>query len=148
MSFVAKKVCLPRQNFCLDKIVCSDISLAGGATSIFFVATTTCLSRQKYACRDEFCRDKSMLVVFVVTKLLSRQAYFCHDKHVFVETKYVFCRDKSMLVATKLLSRQAYFCHDKHVFVETKYVHLFGIGFSLSLICQSTPEDIMQLAVQ
>ena len=35
-------------------------------------------------------------IIFVATKL---------DKHVFVATKRVFCRDKSMLVATKLLSR-------------------------------------------
>ena len=31
----------------------------------------------------------------------------------FVATKLVFCRDKSMLVATKRLARQAQFCCDK-----------------------------------
>ena len=38
---------------------------------------------------------------------------FRHDKHVFVATKHVSCRDKSMLVTTKLLSWQNIFCHDK-----------------------------------
>ena len=49
-----------------------------------------------------------------------------------IMTKHVFCRDKSMLVATKVLSQQKYFvatniilsrqkfCHSKHAFVETK----------------------------
>ena len=58
------------------------LSLTGAATSIMFVATNTCLSLQKYA-----CRDKS----FVATNIfLSRQACFCRDKHVFVATK-VLC---------------------------------------------------------
>ena len=75
------------------------LSLARAATSVICVATNTCLSRQKYA-----CRDKS----FVVTKL-------------FVVTKHVFCRHKSMLAATKVLSPQN-FCPDKHTFVTTKDV--------------------------
>ena len=45
---------------------------------------------------------------------LSRQ-FFC-DKHMFVATKRVFCRDKSMLVATKVLSRQFF----EIIFVMTK----------------------------
>ena len=51
-------------------------------------------------------------IIFVATKV-------CHDRHVFVATKPVFGRDKSMLAATKLLSgqnyvcRQGYFCRDK-----------------------------------
>ena len=61
---------------------------------------------------------------------------FCCDKRVIVVTKYVFSRDRSMLVATNIffvfycdkhnffvtnvLSRQAYFCRYKHVFVATK----------------------------
>ena len=77
------------------------------------------LSRQTRHTR--VCREKRMLVatkvllqqnIFVVTKLfsrqifvatnnffatkvLSRQAYFCRDKHVFVATKHIFCRDKN-----------------------------------------------------
>ena len=38
--------------------------------------------------------------------------------HVFVATKQVFCRDKSMLAATTVLSRQNYVCRDK-IFVAT-----------------------------
>ena len=41
------------------------LSLAGAATSIIFVATNTCLSRQNYVCRDKH--------IFVETKLLTRK---------------------------------------------------------------------------
>ena len=43
---------------------------------------------------------------------------------IFSVTKYVFCRDKCVLVGTKVLSRQIrvcrenFFCRDKHNFVE------------------------------
>ena len=41
---------------------------------------------------------------------------------IFVETKHVYCRDKSMLAATKLcLSQQACFCRDKYL-SRQKYV--------------------------
>ena len=68
---------------------CYLLSLAGAATTIIFVATNTCLSRQSTpfvatkVCLlwQKFCRVKNM-------SLLSRQAYFCRDK-------YVFCRDKN-----------------------------------------------------
>ena len=52
---------------------------------------------------------------------------------IFVATKHVFCRDKSMLVATKQdnfcrdkrhFVRQK-FCPDKHTFVATKDVYVF-----------------------
>ena len=84
------------------------VSMSGAATSIIFVATNTCLTRQNTSFAL-FCCDKSFF---------SRQAYFCREKHVFVATKDVFCRDKrrvlslqkmsvTMLVATKVcLSRQ------------------------------------------
>ena len=52
---------------------------------------------------------------------------FCRDKSMFVATKVCLsrqkyaCRDKSMLVATKVcLSRQKYACRDKSMFVATK----------------------------
>ena len=48
---------------------------------------------------------------------LSRQTGVCLDKHVFVETKHVFCRDKIMFVETIFL-RQI-FCRNKHVFFAT-----------------------------
>ena len=68
---------------------------------------------------------------------LSRQKS-CRDKHVFVETEHVFCRDKSMLVLSRqtrvYLSRHTFvatkdffvcfFCHDKQVFVATKKIIL------------------------
>ena len=44
----------------------------------------------------------------------------CHKYHLFVATKHVFCRDKSILAAVKLLSRQNIFegqirvCRDKN----------------------------------
>ena len=64
--FVAIKILLSRQKTC-------------------FVATNTCLSRQKYA-----CRIKTIVgTMFVETIVLSRQA-------LFDETKDVFCRDKHM----------------------------------------------------
>ena len=40
---------------------------------------------------------------------------FCHDKHVFVATKHVFCRDKSMLIMTELLLWQTHVCHAKYL---------------------------------
>ena len=43
---------------------------------------------------------------------------FCRDKHGFMTTEHVFCRDKSMLVVTKVLSRKNYVCRDK-TFVAT-----------------------------
>ena len=108
-----------------------------------FVATKD-LFQQAYLCRDErrVCRDKRFVStsIFVSGRktCLSRQK-ICFNKHICVATKDVFCRDKSMLVATniflsrqifvvaKALSRQTFFsrqnvCHDKHTFVTTKDV--------------------------
>ena len=40
--------------------------------------------------------------------------HFCCDKHLFVMTEHVFCRDKGMpLASTTLLSQQNYVCRDK-----------------------------------
>ena len=98
------------------------LSLAGAATSIIFVAT-----------KHVFCRDESMLACYLllVAAPASDRTRVCRDKTqssvatkvcllvscylwqlqpviepVFVMTKYVFCRDKSMRAATKLLPRQ------------------------------------------
>ena len=74
------------------------ISLAGAATSIIFVATKTCLSRQNTS--------------FVATKVCLSRQNFCRHKHVFVATYsrqfflYTFVGTKDAFVATKLLSRQ------------------------------------------
>ena len=42
--------------------------------------------------------------------------------HVFVATKHVFCRDKSMLLVTKLLSRQT---QQAYILLATKDVYVF-----------------------
>ena len=55
--------------------------------------------------------------------------FFVCDKHVFVTTKHIFCRDNIILlrqifvVTNRILLRQAYFCcNERHVllFVATK----------------------------
>ena len=51
-------------------------------------------------------------IIFVATKVLLRQTRICRE-NVFVETKHVCCRDKSMLAERKLLLRQNYVCRDK-----------------------------------
>ena len=60
---------------------------------------------------------------FVVTKVSLPVAtkYYGRDKHTFVATKDVFCRDKSKLVTTKLLWQQNYVCRDKS-FVAKKLI--------------------------
>ena len=75
-SFVATKVCLPRQ-----KYVCRNKHT--------FVATEICLRHVFVA--TNISRDKSMLVateIFVATEI-----YVCRDKHTFVATK-VLSRQK------------------------------------------------------
>ena len=87
--FVATKVCLPRQNFCCDKIVCRDKTFdATNCDKIMFVATKR-LTRQEY-----FCRDK--------TRVLSRQIRICRNKSKLVAKK-TFVTTKLCL---SLLSRQ------------------------------------------
>ena len=77
--------------------------------------TPSCFDKVEYHCRE-----------LPQVSFLWRQTN-CGHKHVFVETKHVFCRDKGILVATKplsrpkyfvgtniILSRQAYFYRDKN----------------------------------
>ena len=103
------KIYLSRQKFGRDKYlsrqtrVCHYKSFV--TTSIFlswqntcFVATTTCLSLEKSACRDK---------TFVATKLCLSRQKFCHDEHTFVATKTFLRqthvrRDKTF-VATKII---------------------------------------------
>ena len=83
-AFVATKVCLLQQNFCHDKIVCCD----------------------KYLSRQKFCCDKHIC--------FSQQTLFYWDKHIFVETKDVFCRNKRTFVAINMcLSQQKFYCNKK-----------------------------------
>ena len=84
------------------------LSLAGAATSVIFIATNTCLSRQthllsrqKYACHDK---------TFVTTNIfLSRQINICRDKHNIVATSLLLSRQNTCFVATKNM-----FCRDNN----------------------------------
>ena len=97
--------------------------LAGAATSIIFVATNTCLSRQNVFCRDRnifvatnICRSKQ----FCRAKIfLSRPAYFCiffllpptitNVSPNLILSRQKFCRAKTFLSGQ-------FFCCDKHTF--------------------------------
>ena len=99
---VPQVIFLSRQRFCRDKHV--------------FIATNMCFSRQK-------------------TRLLSRQKYeklclsrqiccfFCFvfliDKHTFVASIDVFCRNKHVSVSTKVCLSQQNVCRDNIMFVAT-----------------------------
>ena len=106
-----------------------ELSLAGAATSIIFVATNTsfvptkvCLSRQKYFSRQTKHN-------FAATNVLSQQAYFCCDKRrVFSrqktrETRVCrrVCRDKNVLVATKLSFL-------RQIFISTKMILMAALA--------------------
>ena len=91
---------LDEKNGCMDthELLCvslmatyieGSVSLAGGATSIMFVAT-----------KHVFCCDKSMLAA---TKCLSQQNYVCHDK-IFLSQQTYLCCDKSFVATSILLS--------------------------------------------
>ena len=85
-TFVATKLCLSQQNIFVVNIF----------LSFFFVATNTCLLRQK------------------------NKVIFFRDKHTFVakktpKTKRRVCREKSRLVATKHFSLQNYVYRDRSV---------------------------------
>ena len=77
---------------------CCDVSLAGDATSVIFVATNIlCLSRQKYFVGTKVCLSRKHKT-FVATNICCDKS-FCHDKHTFVATKDVVCA----FVATKMI---------------------------------------------
>ena len=72
-------------------------------------------------------------IIFVTMKVLLWQAPVFHDKHLFVMTKHVFCRDKSMLVTT-------HFCCDKYLsqqqfLLRQKYFVVTNINFLLRKFC-------------
>ena len=127
-SFVATKVCLPRQNFCRHKIIfvatkyfCHDKTFVATSTCIrlsrqqtCFVATNTCLSRQKNA---RICRDK---IMFVAANICHKKTRVCRDMHTFVATKDVICCDEHVFVATKIILSRQKFCRGKHTFVARK----------------------------
>ena len=96
------------------------------------LVTTKLLSPQNYVCRDkhifvttthichnkyllqqtEFCRNKSFVVSFVMTKVgLSWQNYVCRNKLLLWRK---FCLHQNNFVEPEVLSRQVYFCRDKN----------------------------------
>ena len=69
----------------------------------YFVATKVCLSRKKI----KKILYKHVLYLspnnsFVATNLILSRQKFCRNKHTFVATKDLFCRDKAF-VATKIV---------------------------------------------
>ena len=61
-----------------------------------------------------------LIIGGICCKYHFRRKRACRVKHVFVATKHVFCRDKSMLASRNVLSHQPYFlsrqiyaCRDK-----------------------------------
>ena len=97
---------------------CLDLSLAGAATSIIFVMTSTCLSWQH--------------TFFVATKVCLPRQSFCFDKIIFVATKY-FCRKKSFSATNTCLSQQAYFGCDKRPVLSRQT----SVTFVATNICHS-----------
>ena len=63
---------------------------------------------------------------------------FCRDKITFLATNHVFCRDKSMLVATKLSSQQNYVCRDK----------IFLLRQKITLVADEIPPMIVGLSCE
>ena len=88
--FVATNIILLGQKFCCNKhtFVVTNTCLSFQNTS--FVVTKVCLSQQNYVCHNKYllrqkvCRDKICL----------SRLKFCRDKHIFVTTKDLFCRNK------------------------------------------------------
>ena len=67
------------------------------------IARKVCLSRQGRVCRDKYLSCQKLCPD---SNISSRVNYVCRDKtfvatHTFSRKKHVFCRDKSMRVATK-----------------------------------------------
>ena len=107
----------------INVCVCVSVSLVGPATSIIFVATNVCLSRQKL-CHDKhifvainICDDKHNFVAtnknlsFVTTKVcLAWQKLYASTK---VCLSRCVCCDK-VLSRQATLSRQE-FCHGRHI---------------------------------
>ena len=95
----------------------------GDATSIIFVATNVLSGQDTSFVETKVCLSfvaTKVCLSFVATNIfLSRQNYICLVKHVFVATKHIFCRDKSMLVVC-LDKSMLVVCRDKYIFVATK----------------------------
>ena len=101
----------------------SFLSLAGAATSVIFVATNTCLSRQNTSVvATKICLSRQRLcgakLTFVATNtFLLRQKDACRDKTFVSPPPQKFCRGKHTFFTTKDVC-----CRDKHGFVATKII--------------------------
>ena len=106
-SFVMTKVCLLQQSLSQQNYVCCYTIILSQQTSACcnksFVATSILLLRK-------WCLSQQ---IFVVRKVMTK--IFCCDKHTFVVTKIVFCRNKPVFVVLTCV------CGDK-TFVVTKIV--------------------------
>ena len=98
------------------------LSLAGAATSIIFVATTTSFVAKKYAYRDK-THTKN---IFFVTKLLSRQIFVVEGAQIMFVATNISC-DKSFVATNIILYRQMFY-RDKHTFIATKDVFCHSTG--------------------
>ena len=104
-SFVATKVCLPRQTFCCDQImfdktfvVTSILSSQQKMCFYVFVTTKESLSQQNFCCNK---------IMFVATNIILNKSFvatkLCLSRQILVSTKDVFCRNKHMFDATKII---------------------------------------------
>ena len=101
----AARAGIPASNHIPESFHITALSLAGAATSIFFVAT-----------KHVFCRDKGVL--FVATKYsfvaTSVETSITVTQDVSVATNVILSQKIYALSRQKyVLSRQAYFCHEK-----------------------------------
>ena len=58
-------------------------------------------------------------IIFVATNTFLSRQNVCPDKHTFVATKDVFCRNKHVFVATKVCLSGQNGCRDKLFFIAT-----------------------------
>ena len=121
------------------------LPLVGAAISIMFVATKVLLRQTVFFCRDKTrvlswqkyaCCNKTLVAtklrllrqnIFVATKVLSQQTRlswhkFCRDKHTFVTTKDVFCRNEHI-------------CHKRHNLVKYVFVVIKHLSKKEEDIC-------------
>ena len=93
--FVMTKVWIRQTHVMTKHIFCHDKSMLIMTKLLSWQnATNTCLSWQNYACIDK--------ITFVATNICHTCVVtktFCHDRHIFVVTKDMFCRDKNYTCA-------------------------------------------------
>ena len=97
--FIATKVLSRQAYFCHDKKTC-------------FVVESTCLSRQKHACRHK--TFVKIMFVAINQTIFSRKNVF--HRHTLVATKKVLCRDKK-----RVMPRQTRVCRDD-IFAATEMI--------------------------